>query len=35
MGDDIEKALASAGNVTKEKVDSHSADQVNAAASKN
>jgi uncharacterized membrane protein len=33
--DDIDKALSSASNVTKEKVDSESADQVKAAASKN
>ena len=31
--DDIDKALSSASNVTKEKVDSDSADQVKAAAS--
>ena len=33
--DDIDKALSSASNVTKEKVDSDSADQVKTAASKN
>jgi uncharacterized membrane protein len=33
--DDIDKALSSASNVTKEKVDSDSADQVKAAASEN
>jgi hypothetical protein len=33
--DDIDKALSSASDVTKEKVDSDSADQVKAAASKN
>ncbi len=31
--DDIDKALSSASNVTKEKIDSDSADQVKAAAS--
>ena len=33
--DDIDKALSNASNVTKEKVDSDSADQVKAAATKN
>jgi hypothetical protein len=33
--DDIDKALANASNVTKEKVDSDSANQVKAAASEN
>jgi hypothetical protein len=32
--DDIDKALSSASNVTKEKIDADSADQVKAAASK-
>ena len=33
--DDIDKALSNAGNVTKEKVDPDSADQVKTAATKN